>query len=419
MVVLIRFFPKNRNPEIPVWFLIAKNSRKLFGESVHVPMSDAMNRRVQIIIIKGESLKVGFLDDDEQRIIVWNETILKNIHFLLKISKNLLFIISIIQLKMLDQVTVYLIIAILGSFLIALWIFFIQWWLGKPNAKKLNDIGQKVDTLLQGPTPIYIFTDGLRNLPDIHKRQIFEQATKLSEENKYDEAIEQFRILLSQNPTDEQKSALLSHIGNTFYLKGDYDESLGAHRESLRTAERAGVLIARSVALGNLGLIYNNKGEPDTALKYHEDALKIHREIGYRLGEANDLGNIGVIYNNKGELDTALKYHEGALKIHREIGSRLGEASDLGNIGVIYKDKGELDTALKYHEGSLKIDREIGNRLGEASDLGNIGVIYKSKGEPNNALKYFEEALIIFKKIGAANLVIKTMKNIEKIKNGK
>ena len=250
--------------------------------------------------------------------------------------------------------------------------------------KKVDEIDNKLEKLQQSiqpvpnsPVPLNDFLDGLPQLTDSHKKQIFETGMKLRDDHQFKKAINKFRLLLGMNPSDDQRAALLTLIGNSFFLTGNQDEALGSYKEALKAAEQAGNQGAKGNALGNIGLIYRNKGEPDEALKYHNQALEIAREIGYKLGEADNLGNIGVIYQNRGEPDEALKYHNQA----------------------------------------LEIDREIGYKLGEASDLGNIGVIYQMNGEPDEALKYYNQALEIFELIGAQHLVNKTNENINIIKS--
>jgi tetratricopeptide (TPR) repeat protein len=233
----------------------------------------------------------------------------------------------------------------------------------KIDPKLVDYLDTKFDSIKQPeltPLPVMDFVDGLPQLDDAKKRDAFENGMKLRDEHKPLEAIDRFRFLLSINPPDEQKAALLTLIGNSFLLTGNQDEALGHYKEALKAAENADSPGAKSVALGNIGLIYSDKGEADEALKYHQQALEIHREIGFKQGEASALGNIGLIYRAKGEADEALKYHQQALEIHREIGYRQGEASQLGNIGLIYRAKGEADEALKYLQQALEIFESIG-----------------------------------------------------------
>lgn len=192
-------------------------------------------------------------------------------------------------------------------------------------------------------------------LKDENKRNLFEAAIKLRNENKPLEALKRFNILLDQKPTDDQKTALFTLIGNTCLLIGDYDEAISKHKKALKVAEQTNNLLAKGVALGNIGLIYHDKGEQEKAPQYYHEDLEIFRDIGYKLGEATALGSIGLVYHDKGEPEKALQYYQESLAINREIEYKLGEASQLGNIGVIYADKGESEKAIQYLEQAQTI----------------------------------------------------------------
>ena len=69
--------------------------------------------------------------------------------------------------------------------------------------------------------PVMDFVDGLPMLNDTMKKQTYEKAMELRNNNEHDQAIKKFRYLLTQNPDASQESALHILIGNTFLLKSD------------------------------------------------------------------------------------------------------------------------------------------------------------------------------------------------------
>lgn len=111
---------------------------------------------------------------------------------------------------------------------------------------KFNSIKQPELT----PLPVMDFVDGLPQLDDAKKRDAFKNGMKLRDENKPLEAIDRFRFLLSINPLDEQKAALLILIGNSFLITGNQDEALGHYKEALKAAKNADSPDAKGVALG-------------------------------------------------------------------------------------------------------------------------------------------------------------------------
>jgi len=202
------------------------------------------------------------------------------------------------------------------------------------------------------------YIDGLGDHPEL--QHYLNSAEKLEDENKYNEAIEEYKKCLSHpRATNDNKVAANILMGNCYYNISKLTEAKNNYRQALiiskKVKDKNKRLIGKASCLGNIGLIYSAKGGSDEALKYHKDALKIHRKIGDKLKEANQLGDIGLIYSDKGKSDEALKYLEDALKMYREIEYKKGEANQLGNIGLIYSAKGGSDEALKYLEDALNI----------------------------------------------------------------
>jgi hypothetical protein len=88
--------------------------------------------------------------------------------------------------------------------------------LSKQN-KRQEEISSKIDHIIKqvetAPLPVMDFVDGLPQLDDAKKRDAFENGMKLRDEHKPLEAIDRFRFLLSINPSNEEKAALLiSHL---------------------------------------------------------------------------------------------------------------------------------------------------------------------------------------------------------------
>src|SRR5208282_1866674 len=118
------------------------------------------------------------------------------------------------------------------------------------------------------------FMDGYSNLQDKINSDTFELALKFRDEHKYDDAIEKLRSLLKGNLTIEQYIAILSFIGNTQYLQGDYFSAKKSQRESLDIALMIQNKVAISDASGNLGILCNLTGEPEKALEYYNQSLE-------------------------------------------------------------------------------------------------------------------------------------------------
>ena len=277
---------------------------------------------------------------------------------------------------------------------------------------------RKVETVVDYPRPgatrttvTVDYLDGLPNTPDLQRRNLFQKASGLFSNNKYEEAIPLFRELLARPYSPDEEIALQIFIGNCFAHLSQFEEAINHYKKAMHKARKHADAAGEATALTNLGAVYDTKGMLGKALEYQQKALMTNREIDNPMGEAINLGNIGIVYQIKGELDKALEHHQKALKINREIGYREGEASSLGNIGIVYKTKGELDKALEHYQQALKMYRKMGHREGQARGLSNIGNVYQIRGEIDKALEQYQQALKIFEDIGARREA-ETVKNL-------
>jgi tetratricopeptide (TPR) repeat protein len=266
--------------------------------------------------------------------------------------------------NILNNETVLWAIGVIITVVLAVFAIILSIYRSRKTDKKINATKEEQKKTIRqvtgpGRPTVSDYVDGYPKLPDKTIRETYELALKFRDQQDYDTAIKTLRTLLVYNPTKEQHVAVLSLIGNTHYLKGDYLSAKKSQSEALDIALTIQNKIAITITAGNLGRLCDLTGEPDKALEYYNQALEIDRQLGYKLGEAIQLGNIGIIYREKGEPDTALEYHIQALEINRQLGNKRGEAIQLGNIGLIYWNKGKPDTALEFFEKSLKIFRII------------------------------------------------------------
>ncbi len=164
------------------------------------------------------------------------------------------------------------------------------------------------------------------------------------------------------------KANVLSDLGTTYGLLGNYQEALKYQKQALEIRRQLfGELHPdTATSFNNVGSIYGDMGNHKEALKYQEQALEILRQL---FGEqhpntATIITNVGSTYDNLGNHKEALKYHEQALAIQRQL---LGEqhpdtALSLHKIGYTYGDLGKLIEAFHFSKQAYNIRSQI---LGE------------------------------------------------------
>lgn len=259
----------------------------------------------------------------------------------------------------------------------------------KAYIEKSKDDSTKVDTLVELSKQYYI------KLPDgaLHFANL---AKGLAEKIKYTKGI----------------AKALNCMGNAYFNKGIYIESINFWQQSLAIFDSIGNQQGVANIQNNLGAIYFNQGEDTKANEYYFNALKTAEEIHDTLRIATTLNNIAAVYQHKLKTqDKTKEFYLKALPFEESLYDPLDRADLVGTttagLGQYYfeKDSGDLgknpaalDTALFYTEKSLE------SRKGTQDEpyvLNQLGLIYKAKKDYEKALQYQKNALEIAKKYEA------------------
>ncbi len=247
----------------------------------------------------------------------------------------------------------------------------------------------------------------------------------------------QYNFAKSKGLKKHQANALNTQ-GASFFIQGDYAQSIDYHTRSLQLREEIGDQKGIAASLGNIGNIYKDQGDAQSnlvqkdelykkAIEYQNRGLKIKEQINDQQGIAASLSNLGIIFRSQGHLisDTlqkeklykkSLDYQIRSLKIQEEIGNKRGLANTLSNIGLIYAERGEYssntsqkvkfyENSIDYHTRSLEIQDEIGNKQGVARALINIGTMYYAQSE--TSLNHSQKSAIYLKVINYNNRALK------------
>ncbi|MFW9973879.1 MAG: tetratricopeptide repeat protein [Candidatus Thorarchaeota archaeon] len=216
-----------------------------------------------------------------------------------------------------------------------------------------------------------------------------------------------------------RKGRLLSQAGVLHWYKGDIDNAMESHMESLKIRESIGDKEGISIACNNLGLVFWTKGELDEATEYYHRSLAIYEDLRDENGISRVLTNLANLSSARGELNQALDYHHQSLAIKERIAGKHDIAISLINIGVIHRFKGNLDKATEYYNKSLAIQEHLSINPEFALALHNLGEIYSIKGELDSASEFYQRSLMIYDAMGAKEGIALTLSNIGEIQRRK
>ncbi|MBP1750073.1 MAG: repeat-containing protein [Deltaproteobacteria bacterium] len=279
-----------------------------------------------------------------------------------------------------------------------------------------------------------LFADAVKKSPEgIEARN--ELGNALVGKRRFDEAIQQFEMVLRLKPNEDAHN----NLGNIYLNKGDSGKAIGHFQAALKLNPNF------SEALSNLAVAQGSKDATDEAIRNFQIVLDRNPS------DAAVHSNMGDVYLKKGMVDEAIEHFQSALKldqnlaeVHDQLGvayykqGRLNEAIQeyttflrlrpdnpitQKNLGDAYYDQGRLDKAAEEYRRAIRLrpsfalaHESLGNvflrqnRFDDAAyeylaairlkpDLpqshSNLGSIYLSQGQLDNALKEYQTALRI------------------------
>lgn len=198
----------------------------------------------------------------------------------------------------------------------------------------------------------------------------------------------------------QREGALFHNQGIVAWYKGELDEALAYHRQSLTIKTELKDQSGIASSYNNLGLVYWSKNDINQAIEFYHRALEVNEELGDTRKSSVILTNLGNCYTRLGDLEKALEYQLRSLAIKEKIGSKHDISMSLLNTGVVYQLKGNLKQAQEYYQRSLDISEEVGLPADVALAINNLGNIYELKGDLDQALDNFKRSLAIYEALG-------------------
>ncbi|MEW6494462.1 MAG: tetratricopeptide repeat protein [Cyanobacteriota bacterium] len=215
-----------------------------------------------------------------------------------------------------------------------------------------------------------------------------------------------FQVSLQILRTFAQRDYFPLYGGVFASLSGNYlRDALNYLDEPLRrvegTQEKARILTLIGYSLGV-------QGQYDRANAFHQQALEIAREASDRICEIANLNHLSRLYVAQKIYNDAINYSQRALILSRQTGDRLGEANALANLGYseVFQAKEQAqveaevyERAIHYLEQGLQLLERLGDSLGggyasgqsRALCFSSLGIAHVVIEQPQKAISYLEQ----------------------------
>lgn len=202
----------------------------------------------------------------------------------------------------------------------------------------------------------------------------YENAEKMYEEGKLEEAISEFGKIIELAPKNQLAAKATNFIGDIYFDKGDDANAEVYYKEAIKIDPN---LIE---AYRNLGHAYFNQEKYDDAIIQYEKVIDANPDAELK---AECLESIGDIYYDKEDYANAEVYFKEAIKIDQNL------IEAYWGLGQTYFSQEKYDDALTEYDKilELNVDNDV-----KSETLRAIGQIHVLKGDNNQALKKFSEA---------------------------
>lgn len=189
-------------------------------------------------------------------------------------------------------------------------------------------------------------------------------------------------------------------------LSGNYlRNALNYLNEPLRrvegTQEKARILTL-------LGYSLQVQGQYHRANAFHQEALDIAREAGDRLCEIANFNHLSRSHVAQKHYTEAINYSQRALILARQTGDRLGEANALTNLGYseVFQAKEQAEVEPEVYENTIhylkqglqlleRLEDSVGGGYAsgqsQALCFSSLGIAYVVTEQPENAIPYLEQ----------------------------
>ena len=196
----------------------------------------------------------------------------------------------------------------------------------------------------------------------------------------------------------KQLSKPLSFIGLANANKGDYEQSLDYHYQSIEVAIEQNDSIQLAYAYNNLGRMFFDQGDQARAYDNLVRSKELFEMLKDRLGLAYVYRSLANVYKSQKEYTKAIEMSTRAVELRKELANARDLASAYMELGLVYQSMKEPKTALAKLALADSIEARISDKVTKAEiRLGMAEILFEEK-EYQEA---FEAAIHVLETISA------------------
>lgn len=189
-------------------------------------------------------------------------------------------------------------------------------------------------------------------------------------------------------------SECLVSIGNSLFLRGDFDDAEKAYKMALVAGGRSGDASAWFAAELNLAKVFAARGDSTKAFEYanhfKNEAERLHKNEAV----SNAYGFLAQLKNSTSEGEVKSEYLLKSVRYARLSGSENQLSHACNNYAIHHFYKGDRDSALLYFRSSHNIRLRTGNDNLICESYLNLANYYFLTGKKILAVSYADSSLI-------------------------
>ena len=204
-------------------------------------------------------------------------------------------------------------------------------------------------------------------------------------------------ILPALDSNSRESARIQMYLGHDDKHRANYTEALAHYYKALRSFIHLGDSLNEGNIYISLATVLVNLGQQDKALYYHQQAATLFTVMGRKSELATELINITDMYYTSNQLDSAELSVQKALTIAQSLNDKVVAAYAYLHLGNIYNRRKKFPEAEKYFLESINIGEPAGidNALGETYQ--GLGEMYMAQQLPAKAAPYLQKHFMLAK----------------------
>ena len=223
---------------------------------------------------------------------------------------------------------------------------------------------------------------------------LLQRAENLAVANRLTEA----RAVFTTAIRSDSGYAARSEFGRFLVRIECYDEAIEQFSILLTQAKTIGDELLRSMVANNLAAVYRELGRHDTAARLQQQAIAAETAAG-----ADTAPTPCVLANRAndaimaGDFSLARQLLRRSLALEIEAGSLAGQAADWGSLGVVARLEGSTGEAIGCLRRAHQLHRRVRDARGTGCDLMNLAEVFRAIGRWRAAGRCYGRAVRQFR----------------------